>query len=115
MNDLALLREYRETGSETAFETLVGRHLNMVYSAALRQTRDASLAEEVAQAAFVLLARKAPKLGDSVVIPGWPYRTACFMARKAVENRARRRAMESIRIKTPPCHLTILNLDLTPC
>jgi hypothetical protein len=37
-DDITLLREYAETGSETAFATLVGRHLNLVYSTALRST-----------------------------------------------------------------------------
>src|SRR5437899_2863966 len=62
MNDWSFLREYVERGSEAAFETLVRRHLDMVYSAAWRQAGDADLAEEAAQAVFVLLARKAPRL-----------------------------------------------------
>ncbi|SPE56988.1 RNA polymerase, sigma-24 subunit, ECF subfamily (fragment) [Verrucomicrobia bacterium] len=74
MNDWSLLRQYVERHSEAAFETLVRRHLDMVYSAAWRQARDADLAEEVAQAVFVLLARKAPHLRGGVVIAGWLYR-----------------------------------------
>ena len=49
MNDWSLLRQYVERRSEAAFESLVRRHLDMVYSAAWRQAGDASLAEEVAQ------------------------------------------------------------------
>ena len=95
MNDWSLLSEYVRSGSETAFESLVRRHLNMVYSAALRQAGQVEVAEEVSQAVFVLLARKAPKLTSSVLVPGWLYRTACFMARRSVENQARRRAIEN--------------------
>jgi hypothetical protein len=38
MNDWSLLRQYVERRSEAAFESLVRRHLDMVYSAAWRQT-----------------------------------------------------------------------------
>lgn len=44
-DDIALLREYAENGSDAAFQTLVSRHVGLVYSAALRQVRDPSLAE----------------------------------------------------------------------
>ncbi|MGO9201471.1 MAG: sigma-70 family RNA polymerase sigma factor [Limisphaerales bacterium] len=93
-NDWSLLREYVERGSEAAFETLVRRHLDMVYSAAWRQTGDADLAQEAAQAAFVLLARKAPRLSSGVVIGGWLYRTACLTARRALRDQTHRRIKE---------------------
>jgi hypothetical protein len=35
MSDQDLLREYRSGGSERAFQALVERHLNLVYSTAL--------------------------------------------------------------------------------
>ena len=58
LNDSVLLKEYVEHGSEEAFATLVARHVNKVYSIALRHTRNAHQAEEITQAVFVLLARK---------------------------------------------------------
>jgi RNA polymerase sigma factor (sigma-70 family) len=94
MNDWSLLRQYIERRSEAAFETLVRRHLDMVYSAAWRQAGDASLAEEVAQAVFVLLARKAPRLRHGVIVAGWLYRTACLTARRALRDQTRRRIKE---------------------
>src|SRR5438552_567750 len=93
-NDWSLLREYVERRSEAAFETLVRRHLDMVYSAARRQTGEADLAEEAAQAVFILLARKAPDLRPGVVVAGWLYRTACLTARRALRDQTRRRIKE---------------------
>lgn len=90
MNDWSLLRQYVERGSEAAFEALVRRHLDMVYSAAWRQTGDADLAEEVAQAVFVLLAQKAARLRSGVIVAGWLYRTACLTARRALRDQTRR-------------------------
>ena len=54
MSDWELLQEYAKARSETAFAALVQRHLNWVYSAALRQTNERALAEDVTQAVFVL-------------------------------------------------------------
>ncbi len=52
MDDMQLVREYATRQSESAFEALVARHVNLVYSAARRQVADPHLAEEVAQAVF---------------------------------------------------------------
>ena len=94
IDDWSLLQQYVERRSEAAFETLVRRHLDMVYSAAWRQAGDASLAEEVTQAVFVLLARKAPHLRRGVMVAGWLYRTACLTARRALRDQTRRRIKE---------------------
>src|SRR5436189_174041 len=70
MNDWELLQKYALHGSEAAFCTLVERYLNLVHSVAMRQVHDAHLAEEVSQAVFILLARKAGSLKDGLVLSG---------------------------------------------
>lgn len=94
LDDNALLREYGSHGSEEAFAALVSRHLNKVYSAALRHTGNTHQAEEIAQAVFVLLARKASQLGKGVVLEGWLYETARLTALTTIRGEIRRARRE---------------------
>ena len=57
--DLQLLARYANQRAEDAFAEVVRRHIDLVHSAALRQVRSPELAEEVAQAVFIELARQA--------------------------------------------------------
>ena len=93
-DDAQLFRRYAEEGSEQAFGELVARYINLVYSAAVRQTGDAHLAEDVAQAVFTELARKARALPREVRLGGWLYRHACFVAAQAARTERRRQARE---------------------
>ncbi len=92
--DMALLGEYATRQSETAFSELVGRHLNLVFSAALRQARDPQLAQEITQAVFLILARKAKSLGPDTPLPVWLYRTTRYAAADALKIHRRRERRE---------------------
>jgi RNA polymerase sigma factor (sigma-70 family) len=94
---MALVREYALNQSERVFETLVSRHINLVYSVALRQVRDTHLAEEITQAVFVVLQRKAKTLGPKTVLSGWLWRTARYAAANilTVERRRQQREQEA--------------------
>lgn len=94
VEDVELLREYAANQCETAFRTLVERHVDMVYATALRQVRDAHLAEEATQAVFIALARKARGLSPSTVLAGWLFRAAQFAAAKVQRAEVRRKHWE---------------------
>ena len=94
-SDGDLLRDYAETHSEDAFAELVRRHLDLVYSTALRQVNgDVPLAQDVAQTVFADLARKVGSLSGRSVLTGWLYTSTHFAAAKAVRTERRRQAHE---------------------
>jgi RNA polymerase sigma factor (sigma-70 family) len=92
--DAELLADYAARRSEAAFAQLVERHIALVHSAALRQTGDLHLAEEITQAVFLILDRKAGKLSPDTVLPGWLCWTAHYAARDALKAERRRRERE---------------------
>jgi len=92
--DLALLQEYAQRNSEEAFAALVSRYVNLVFSVALRQVRDPHLAEDITQAVFIILARKAASLGAKTILPGWLCRTARYASANALTIQRRRQSRE---------------------
>ena len=78
--DMELLRDYDRQGSEVAFAALVQRHVSLVYSAALRHVGIAAHAEEITQAVFVILARKAAGLRPDTILESWLYETTRLTA-----------------------------------
>lgn len=96
IDDAELLRTYAENRSEAAFAELVGRHVNLVHSAALRQVHgDAQLAQDVTQLVFADLARKAGTLARHRVLAGWLFTSTRYAAAKLVRGEQRRRARKT--------------------
>src|SRR6185436_87123 len=94
MDDMQLLREYAWGRSEQAFTTLVSRHLGLVHSVALRQVANSSQAEEITQAVFIILARKAEKLRPGTILAGWLFNTTRLTAANFIRDQSRRRRHE---------------------
>ncbi|MGA2052944.1 MAG: sigma-70 family RNA polymerase sigma factor, partial [Opitutales bacterium] len=94
MDDRELLQDYIERRSEAAFAELVLRHVNLVYSTALRVVRETSLAKDVAQTVFIALARKPRAIRDPGALGGWLYRAAHWAAAQSVRTEQRRRQRE---------------------
>src|ERR1035441_407073 len=92
--DMRLVREYAESNSEQAFASLVSQHVNLVYSVALRQVHDPHLAEEITQAVFIVLARKAKSLSPKTILSGWLCRTARNVSANTLKIQRRRQFRE---------------------
>jgi uncharacterized protein (TIGR03435 family) len=94
VSDMDLLRDYQRQGSEEAFAELVRRHVNLVYSAALRHAGIAAHAEEITQAVFVILARKAAGLRPDTILDAWLYETTRWTALSFLRGERRRQWRE---------------------
>src|SRR6266542_1085545 len=106
-DDAQLLRSYTEERAEQAFGELVARHIDLVYSAALRVVGgDRHLAQDVTQTVFADLARKARNLPREVVLAGWLYRHTCFTAANAVRTERRRQIREKTAMEMNALHDT---------
>ena len=90
MEDWQLLQEYALRGSQRAFAELVARHINMVHSAALRQVHDRHLAEDVAQAVFIILAKKANSIPSGALVSAWLLKAVKYASANALRMRSRR-------------------------
>jgi RNA polymerase sigma factor (sigma-70 family) len=94
--DMELLARYTRQHAEDAFAELVRRHLDLVHSAALRQVCSPQLAEEVAQATFLKLARHASQFPPNTVVTAWLYQVTRREAIDVVRRESRRQLREQI-------------------
>jgi len=105
--DSELLAEFARNDSETAFAVLVERHLGLVYSVALRHSANPQHAQDIAQAVFIVLARKAGTLGRKTVLAGWLYNTARLTAANVRRSETRRvRREQEVFMQSTPAETT---------
>ena len=93
-DDIELLRRYSKAKSDDAFALLVARYVNLVYSTALRQVCNSYAAEEVTQAVFLILSKKAARLRNGVVLSSWLYQTTRFASANYLRTEIRRARRE---------------------
>jgi RNA polymerase sigma factor (sigma-70 family) len=88
-SDGELLAEFARQRSDSAFAEIARRYSNLVYAAARRQVCDASLADDVTQAVFLVLARKAGSIPPAR-LPAWLLAVTRFCAKDANRKQFRR-------------------------
>ncbi|HKW31070.1 MAG TPA: sigma-70 family RNA polymerase sigma factor [Verrucomicrobiae bacterium] len=98
-SDLDLLEKFARQNSQDAFGEIVRRHLNLVYSAALRQVRSPQLAEEIAQSVFADLARSTAKLKPGTTLTAWLYAVTRRTAIDEIRKESRRQLREQIAVE----------------
>ncbi|MDB6024229.1 MAG: hypothetical protein JWM68_452 [Verrucomicrobiales bacterium] len=89
-SDKNLLRQFAENHSEEAFATLVARYVNLVYSVALRHVDSPHQAEEVTQAVWIILAKKAHGLRHLESLSSWLFETSRLTAANFMRSEIRR-------------------------
>jgi RNA polymerase sigma factor (sigma-70 family) len=92
--EIALLREYATTRSQQAFAQLAERYVDVVYAAARRQVRDAHLAEDVTQAVFIVLSKRAAAVPTDRPLTAWLLMTTRYCASNMRRMQARRASYE---------------------
>ena len=96
-SDSELLDRYRGSGpdADSAFTELVRRHLDAVYSSALRRLGgDAAGAADLSQQVFSELARQAASLKRHPALIAWLFTTTRQLASRAIRDEVRRRQRE---------------------
>ena len=92
--DAALLRRFARDGDQPSFAAVVRRHSGLVRGCAGRRVDDASLADDVAQAAFIVLARRPRQAARAAAACGtagpWLLRAVSYAAGNALKSRRRR-------------------------
>lgn len=95
MDDAVLLSRYVESGCQESFQEIVTRHSGWVFSVALRAVRDRHLAEDVTQAVFIILARKAGSIRQGTPLSGWLFKASRFAVSDALKRRTRMKNREN--------------------
>jgi RNA polymerase sigma factor (sigma-70 family) len=99
--DAELLQDFTQNQSQIAFLRLVERYSDLVFAAARRQIADPGTAEDITQAAFLLLARKSASVKPDR-LPAWLLTTTRLCAKQAIRTRTRRTHHEQEAAMTKP-------------
>ena len=94
LTDSQLLRAFAGERDQRAFQELVERHQDMVFSTARRRTGRDDLASDVAQQVFLALAAKAAWLSARPNIGGWLYKSTLLESTRRMRDEARRASRE---------------------
>src|SRR6266566_6742046 len=113
--DLQLLARYTRQNAEDAFAEIVRRHLDLVFSTALRLVRSRQLAEEVAQSVFIDLGRQADRLAPDTILSAWLYQVTRRTAIDVVRREARRQSREQVANELNAMNTTVTDwTDIEP-
>jgi RNA polymerase sigma factor (sigma-70 family) len=96
MDDHALLREFAENGKREALAELTGRYEPLVRGAALRETGDGHLAEDIVQSTMLVLMRKAGTIRQGKPVGPWLLKVAHDLAIDALRGETARRRHERL-------------------
>ena len=104
VSDGHLLKAFRTMGDQEAFAELLRRHGSMVRATARSVIGHAGDMDDIAQAAFLTLARKADTLERMQSLGGWLYHVTVCLARNERQKQQRRqtREREAAKIAEPP-------------
>ena len=94
LTDCQLIERYVTDRDELAFNSLVRRHGPLVFGVGRRILQNDHDAEDVFQATFVMLARKAPVEHWQDSVAGWLYRVAYRLATRLRARTIRQRTLE---------------------
>jgi RNA polymerase sigma factor (sigma-70 family) len=113
-SDAVLLCEYAAHGDADSFAEVVDRYGRMVLGVGKRVLGSQADAEDVFQATFMVLARKAGQLNDRAPLGHWLYRVAFRIAMKMRIQNARRRDHEkavAAQVETPRAPMAVDSID----
>lgn len=88
--DRHLLDRFRDEGDEVAFAELVRRYGPVVWGVCRRRLANTHDAEDAFQATFLVLVRRANRLGADVPLGPWLYRVAVMTTRNMARGNRRR-------------------------
>ena len=106
-SDRDLLTEYAHQRDEEAFTALVSRHAALVAGVCRRVLRNQQDVEDVFQATFLVLSRKAPSVFRVESVASWLHSVAFRIALRTRKNASRRQQVERDRqAQTAPTYAT---------